>query len=691
MRIDEQVYGQLETRFEALLPLLNERQSRLALGIEARLLGHGGVQAVARAAGVSVKTVRRGVDELEAGGDALPVDRSRRAGGGRKSVRDKDPGVVGALLALVEPQERGDPMSPLRWTTKSLRHLADELAGQGHPVSAPTVGKLLRENGFSLQGTSKTVEGEQHPDRDSQFGYIAEQVTAFQADAQPVVSVDAKKKEQLGLLPAPGREYRPQGDPVRVSDHSFFADDGAGIAIPYGVYDLTANNGWVSVGVDHDTSVFAVAAIRSWWQAMGAAEYPNATRLLITADAGGSNNIRYRLWKAELARFAHDCGLSVTVCHFPPGTSKWNKIEHRLFSHITMNQRGRPLTSHEVLVSTIAATRTRTGLTVRAQLDPGTYPIGIAVSRGEFEALPIRRHLIRGEWNYTIEPMPGTPVPAGADQRAAARAAALNRLADPRLTGMTRQEMADLCARLAPDQAAQTTQRCYEQRGGPRRRARGAGGTALLSDADKVLLTVAYQRQVASQTTLADLTGVNANSIGEAIAQTRKIMQDHNIRPTPGTLRFRTAADLQDFVEHTHDLPDRARVADLLAAETLTGMTREKLDQLTTAAVVVIESRREKHRHSRRGGERLPGARGGVFTQKITDPERVLATILARRNTANRDVLAELFDVSGRTISDTVREVGPILDSLGHQAHPRPSRYPTADAVRTAAIQDTPT
>ena len=266
MGIDEQVRQRLGSRFETLLPLLNERQSRLALGLEARLLGHGGVRAVAHAAGVSVKTVRRGMDELEAGTESLPVDRSRRPGGGRKPARDKDPDVVEALLALVEPQERGDPMSPLRWTTKSLRHLADELARQGHPVSAPTVGKLLRENGFSLQGTSKTVEGEQHPDRDQQFAHINEQVKSYQADAQPVISVDAKKKEQLGLLPAPGREYRPKGDPVRVSDHSFFADPDAGIAIPYGVYDLTADTGWVSVGVDHDTSVFAVAAIRRWWQ-----------------------------------------------------------------------------------------------------------------------------------------------------------------------------------------------------------------------------------------------------------------------------------------------------------------------------------------------------------------------------------------------------------------------------------------
>ncbi len=270
-----------------------------------------------------------------------------------------------ALLALVEPDERGDPMSPLRWTTKSLRHLAAELTEQGHPVSAPTVGHLLRANGFSLQGTAKTLEGAQHPDRDPQFQYINEQVKANQADGAPVVSVDAKKKEQLGQLPAAGREWCPTGEPVRVEDHSFFSmGPEVPLAIPYGIYDLTTDAGWVNVGVDHDTSAFAVASIRRWWAARGAADYPGASRLLITADAGGSNSYRYRLWKAELAVLAAETGLTITVCHFPPGTSKWNKIEHRLFSQITMNWRGRPLTSHQVVVATIASTRTRAGLRV---------------------------------------------------------------------------------------------------------------------------------------------------------------------------------------------------------------------------------------------------------------------------------------------------------------------------------------
>ena len=318
--------AQIASRVQVVLPHLNERQRRLVLAQEARLLGHGGVRAVAQAAGVSETTVRSGVFELEAGGDPLPGGRARRPGGGRILAEGQDPQLVPALLALVEPDERGDPMSPLRWTTKSLRSLAGELARQGHPVSAPTVGRLLREHGFSLQANAKTLEGKQHPDRDAQFRYINEQARRHQAAGQPVISVDAKKKEHLGWLPNAGRQWRPKGDPVRVEDHSFFfTGPDVPHAIPYGIYDLAADRGWVSVGVDHDTSAFAVASIRRWWQARGRSDYPGAGRLLITADAGGSNSCRYRLWKAALAGFAAETGLAVTVCHFPPGTSKWNK------------------------------------------------------------------------------------------------------------------------------------------------------------------------------------------------------------------------------------------------------------------------------------------------------------------------------------------------------------------------------
>jgi Rhodopirellula transposase DDE domain len=321
MAIASEVLDKLALKFEVLLPHLNERQRRLLLAAGARVLGHGGVRAVARLAGVSESTVRKGVFELEEGHDPSPDGRVRRGGGGRKSAGVLDPGLVPALLALVEPDERGDPESPLRWTTRSLRHLAGELARQGHPVPAPAVGNLLRGNGFSLQGNAKTLEGERHPDRDAQFRYINEQVRGHQAAGEPVVSVDTKKRERLGRLPMGGREWRPRGEPVQVEDHSFFfTGPDAGQAIPYGIYDITRNTGWVNVGVDHDTSVFAVESIRRWWKVRGSGDYPMASRLLITADAGGTDGYRYRVWKSELAALAAETGLAVTVCHFPPGT-----------------------------------------------------------------------------------------------------------------------------------------------------------------------------------------------------------------------------------------------------------------------------------------------------------------------------------------------------------------------------------
>src|SRR5919201_1454031 len=336
MAIPKEVVLQLSGRFAALLPHLNERQRRLALGVESRLLGHGGVGTVARVARVSETTVRRGIAELAADTGPLPEGRARAPGGGRRRAEANDPAVLSALLGLVEPDERGDPESPLRWTTKSLRHLAEELTRQGHPVSAPTVGRLLRSMDFSLQANAKTLEGAQHSDRDAQFRYLNQQVKAHQADGEPVISVDTKKREQLGRLPMAGREWRPKGEPVKVEDHHcFFTGPDVEQAIPYGIYDLTRNTGWVNVGVDHDTAVFAVASIRRWWQARGSRDYPKASPLLITADAGGSNSYRHRVWKSELAALAAETGLAITVCHFPPGTSKWNKIEHRLFAHIT--------------------------------------------------------------------------------------------------------------------------------------------------------------------------------------------------------------------------------------------------------------------------------------------------------------------------------------------------------------------
>jgi len=396
---------ELAAEFAALFPHLDERQRRLAMGARARSLGHGGITVVARAAGVNAVTVSRGAAELESGGE--PLGRARRAGGGRKDITQTDPGLVPALLALVDPAARGDPESPLRWTVKSTRTLARELTRQGHTVSDRTVGRLLAGEGFSLQGNAKQAEGSQHPDRDAQFRYINGQASEHQAAGQPVVSVDAKKKEKVGNFKNGGREWRPAGQPERVNVYDFI-DKELGKVTPYGVYDIAANAGWVSVGTDHDTAAFAVQTIRTWWQKAGQPAYPAASRLLICADGGGSNGYRTRLWKTELARLAKETGLAITVCHFPPGTSKWNKIEHRLFSQISMNWRGRPLTSHEVIVSLIASTRTRTGLTVAAELDQAEYPKGIKISDQEMAGLEqsrrLRRHGFHGEWNYTLSP-----------------------------------------------------------------------------------------------------------------------------------------------------------------------------------------------------------------------------------------------------------------------------------------------
>lgn len=397
---------EIAARFARIRPFLDEFQRRLWLGVEAAALGRSGVAVVARATGTDPKTVRRGRDELEAG--VQPGGRVRGPGGGRPSLVDLDAGLLPALEALVDPETRGDPMSPLRWTTKSTANLAEELTGAGHRVTARTVAGLLKESGYSLQGNAKTLEGKQHPDRDAQFRYINAQVVAFQAGGDPVISVDCKKKELVGNFKNGGAEWSPTGRPERVNVHDF-ADKELGKAVPYGVYDLTANTGWVNVGVDADTGAFAVASIRGWWRELGRGAYPNAQRLLITADSGGSNGSRLRLWKTELAVLAADSGLDISVLHLPPGTSKWNRIEHRLFSAITLNWRGRPLTSHEVVIETISATTTKTGLTVTARLDTAAYPKGIKISDKEmkaFEARRLRRHEFHGDWNYTIPANP---------------------------------------------------------------------------------------------------------------------------------------------------------------------------------------------------------------------------------------------------------------------------------------------
>ena len=400
---DAQVSESVSRRYAVLCPFLDERQRRLVLGAEAAELGRGGIKAVAVATGVHPDTVAKGVRELEGG--VGPAGRVRAPGGGRKPATENDPGLGPALSALVDPQTRGDPQSPLVWTTKSTRNLAEALTAAGHRVSDRTVARMLRGLGFSLQANAKVTEGRQHVDRDAQFGYLNAQVIEHLAVGAPVLSVDTKKKELVGEFHNGGREYQPSKSPVKVNVHDF-PDKELGKAIPYGIYDVSANTGWVSVGADHDTAAFAVETLRRWWNSVGRDRYPDTDRLLICADGGGSNGYRVRAWKIELACFAAEAGLTITVCHLPPGTSKWNKIEHRLFSQITLNWRGRPLTSHQIIVDLIGATSTVTGLTVRAELDTGTYPTGIRYAKGQVDALPITRHGFHGEWNYTIAPIP---------------------------------------------------------------------------------------------------------------------------------------------------------------------------------------------------------------------------------------------------------------------------------------------
>jgi hypothetical protein len=389
----------LAAKFDALRAFLDERQWRLLLGAEARALGHGGIAAVVRASGAARSTVSIGLGEIRRG--VVADGRVRAVGAGRPMVEDAQPGVVDALEGLVAPETRGDPMSALRWTTKSLRALSRGLAGSGFEVSQRTVSRLLKQAGYRLQAVFKTKEGASHPDRDAQFGYINGLAQEFLDAGDPLVSLDCKKKELVGEYANKGREYQPTGSPVKVNGHDFPA--GVPKAIPYGVYDIGADEGWVSVGVDHETSAFAVNTLRTWWRQAGRDRYPHATRLMITADGGGSNGYRRRAWKVELAAFAKEAGLDITVCHFPPGTSKWNKIEHRMFSFISINWRGRPLADYQVILELIANTTTATGLTVSACMDEGSYPIGVEVSDAELAAVPLAPHGFHGEWNYTVD------------------------------------------------------------------------------------------------------------------------------------------------------------------------------------------------------------------------------------------------------------------------------------------------
>lgn len=393
---------EIRQRFEILSPFLNERTRRLVAASETLRLPRGGVSLVSEATGVSRRAIGVGLQDLH-DPQGLAVDRVRQVGGGRKKLVDLDPTLRADLERLIEPITRGDPMSPLRWIAKSLRNITEELNQQGHKVTHPVIGNILTKMGYCLQSNRKTYEGGKHPDRNAQFEHINEKVKAFMAEGLPVISVDTKKKELVGNFKNGGKELRPQGDPEDVRTHDF-PIKGKGKVSPYGVYDLAKNDAWVSVGVDRDTAAFAVESIRRWWFSMGSKVYTRATRLLITADGGGSNGSRVRLWKKELQRFANETGMSVSVCHLPPGTSKWNKIEHRLFSYITQNWRGKPLVSHEVIINLIAATRTRKGLKVNCELDTNVYPKGVKVSKQEMKAINLVPDSFHGEWNYEIRP-----------------------------------------------------------------------------------------------------------------------------------------------------------------------------------------------------------------------------------------------------------------------------------------------
>jgi hypothetical protein len=402
---DAAVVGRIRRKYQSLSLEMDERMRRQWAAAESRELGWGGMTTVAEATGLSRMTITAGLKELDLPAEQRASDaaRVRRIGGGRKPATHNDPELLAALETLIEPLTRGDPESPLRWTCKSTRRLADELTRQKHRVSAGTVSALLHEAGYSLQANRKTREGGSHPDRNAQFEYINSLVRRFLKRGQPAISVDAKKKELIGDFKNPGGEWHRRGsaEGVRVYD---FPDKVLGKALPYGVYDIVNNQGWVSVGIDHDTAQFAANSIRRWWTKMGTARFPRGTELLITADGGGSNSSRSRLWKVSLQQLADETGLTLIVCHFPPGTSKWNKIEHRLFSFITQNWRGRPLMSRQTIVNLIASTTTRTGLTVNAALDENKYMLKIKVSDDEMAALAITRHGFHGEWNYTLKP-----------------------------------------------------------------------------------------------------------------------------------------------------------------------------------------------------------------------------------------------------------------------------------------------
>ncbi len=563
MEADEAaVTALLAGKFAELRPHLDERRWRLYLGSEARARAAGSgcslaaaAAVVAAAAGVSRATVMAGAGELAEGAEPLP-GRARRPGAGRPRLEDGSPGLSQALRGLLEPSTRGDPVVAVTWTTLSLRDLQRQLAAAGFRCGKDAAARMLHEAGYSLQGMSRVLEGRQHPDRDAQFRHVNVVIAEFAAAGDPVVSVDAKKKEQLGRYHRPGRSWRPEGNPVKVRDHDF-PDAEAGKVTPYGVYDIAANTGFVSVGTSHDTAAFAVNALRRWWRAEGSLRHPGARRLLVTCDAGGSNGCTSRLWKDELAVLAAEAGLEITVAHFPPGTSKWNKIEHRLFCHITRTWKARPLMTREDAVAGIAATTTYQGLKVTAVLDDADYPEGVKVSGERMRHLEDRvldRGAAHGEWNYTVMPAP-RPAPAPAPVPAPAGRCAQDTLNRPALTGLDPDDLRELAVTLEVPFGARREQQRYARRGGRRvnaiRNGDGSNGRRRIDLLDHVLALRLRDHLGAPATLVGVLLGVDRSTVAHAVTLTRQLIAENGIllpspaRP-PGT-RPRTPADLREY------------------------------------------------------------------------------------------------------------------------------------------------
>jgi hypothetical protein len=574
MSADEDFLGRLGPSLLELLPRVDERARRLVLGMAAVAAGEGGTRAVAALTGMAPQTVARGAAELTSGQDP-PAGRVRGPGGGRRRLEDADPGLAPALEALIKDAMRGDPVSPLVWTTRSAEHLAGELTELGHRCSDSTVLRVMKRAGYTQQSNSRAQEGRRHPERDEQFRHIAAQAAGHLAAGQPVISVDSKKKEKVGNYAQDGREWGPAGEPVQVRSHDFPEKDGKH-AIPYGIYDEQANAGFVNVGTDGNTAALAVESIRRWWDLAGRDAYPDAARLLVTCDAGGSNSYANRAWKAGLALLAQETGLEITVCHFPPGTSKWNKIEHRLFCQISLAWRGRPLTSYDVIIDTIGAVTTRTGLTTRAVLDENTYPTRIQISDEQMKDIEDRcltRDKFRGEWNYTLLPVPRpAPDPQPDPEPAAPPGPDLHALADPAITGLSREDLAALTASLEISLAAAREQRLYISRGRPRRPGNHRARARLTTQA-RLLAAICRYRLGMTGRAIAALFGIDPSAISIA---TRDIAAIPGTAAAlaPGPVQLRTLNDLHEHAaRHGITITGPPGTADTPPDDTLTTPT----------------------------------------------------------------------------------------------------------------------